>query len=158
MSPGGRARGEFPSLVLADPDGRTHALREAWQDGDALVLIGHRDCSTTLMAIPYFERIHRRRAHGTAVLVLQDDAAAARELGAELALSVPIRLEPPPYPLAFALQLEAVPTLFVVERGGRIARVAEGFDRGALEAVAGRMGIAGALFDPSDRAPPFRPG
>ncbi len=158
MSPGARSSGDFPDLVLDDPDGRGHPLKEAWRDGDALVLIGHRDCSTTRLTIPFFERIHRRRTRGTAVLVLQDDAATARELSAELSLSVPIRLEPLPYPLAAALQLEAVPTLFLVGRDGRITRVSEGFDRDALEGLAERMGIASALFDPADRAPAFRPG
>lgn len=155
---GARSSGNFPDHALADLDGRVRPLAEAWRDGDALVLIGHRDCSTTRLALPFFERIHRRRTRGTAVLVLQDDAAAARGLSAELALSVPIRLEPAPYALARALRLEAVPTLVLVERDGRIARVSEGFDRAALEALAARMGVSGPLFEPDDQAPVFRPG
>ena len=155
---GARSSGNFPDHALADLDGRVQPLAGAWRDGDALVLIGHRDCSTTRLALPFFERIHRRRTRGTAVLVLQDDAAAARGLSTELALSVPIRLEPAPYALARALRLEAVPTLVLVERDGRIARVSEGFDRAALEALAARMGVSGPLFEPDDQAPVFRPG
>jgi hypothetical protein len=155
---GARSSGNFPDHALADLDGRVRPLAQAWRDGEALVLIGHRDCSTTRLALPFFERIYRRRTRGTAVLVLQDDAAAARGLSAELALSVPIRLEPAPYALAGALQLEAVPTLVLVERDGRIARVSEGFDRAALEALAARMGVSGPLFEPDDQAPVFRPG
>lgn len=158
MSPGARSSGEFPDLALAELDGRVQPLRGAWREGEALVLIGHGDCSTTRLALPFFERIHRRRTRGTVVLVLQDDADAARDLSAELGLTVPIRLEPAPYPLAAALHVEAVPTLFLVARDGRIARVSEGFDRAALEGLAERMGVPGALFDPRDRAPAFRPG
>jgi hypothetical protein len=148
----------FPDLALADTAGRLHPLREAWRDGEALFLIGHRGCSTTREAIPVFERIHRRRARGSAVLVLQDEADAARALVAELALGVPIRLEPDPYPLAAALELVAVPTLLLVARDGRIASVSEGFRRTDLEALAERLGVAGPLFLPEDRAPAFRPG
>ena len=156
---GARSSGDFPDHALADLEGRVLPLaRGVAGRRRALVLIGHRDCSTTRLALPFFERIHRRRTRGTAVLVLQDDAAAARELSAELRLSVPIRLEPAPYALAGALQLEAVPTLVLVERDGRIARVSEGFDRDALEALAARLGVSGALFEPGDRAPAFRPG
>jgi hypothetical protein len=155
---GARSSGEFPDHALADLAGGIHALAEAWRDGDALLLIGHRDCSTTRLALPFFERIHRRRTSGTAVLVLQDDAATARGLSAELALSVPIRLEAPPYPLAGALRIEAVPTLVLVGRDGQIRSVSEGFDRDALEVLAARMGVNGPLFDPGDRAPLFRPG
>lgn len=153
-----RSSGPFPDLALPGLDGGGGPLAAAWRDAVALVLIGHGDCSTTRLALPFLERIHRRRTRGTALLVLQDEAAAARVLQAELGLSVPIRLEPSPYPLAAALRIEAVPTLLQVGRDGRIERVSEGFDRQALEAFAERLGAAGPLFEPSDRAPAFRPG
>jgi hypothetical protein len=155
---GARSSGPFPNLALPGLDGGGGPLASAWRDAVALVLIGHGDCSTTRLALPFLERIHRRRTQGTALLVLQDEAAAARELQAELALSVPIRLEPSPYPLADALRIEAVPTLLLVGRDGRIERVSEGFDRPALEAFAERLGVDGPLFEPADRAPAFRPG
>jgi hypothetical protein len=155
---GVRASGPFPALELADPDGAPRPLAEAWRDGQALVLIGHRDCPTTRLALPFFERIHRRRTRGTALLVLQDDAATVRTLRAELELTVPTRLEPPPYALAAQLHVRAVPTLLLIDTKGRIRRVCEGFDRRALESLAGELGVAGALFAPDDRAPAFRPG
>jgi hypothetical protein len=71
---------------------------------------------------------------------------------------VPIRLEPAPYPLAAKLRLEAVPTLVLVDSGGRILRTSVGFDRDVLQELAARMGVEGPLFAPSDRAPAFRPG
>ena len=153
-----RSSGPFPALELADLDGLVHPLREAWRDGDALVLIGHGDCSTTRLTLPFFERIHRQRTRGTALLVLQDDAEAARALQSELGLSVPIRLEPAPHALAADLRIEAVPTLVLVASGGRIVRASGGFDRDVLEALAAHLGTAGPLFEPADRAPAFRPG
>jgi hypothetical protein len=153
-----RSAGPFPELELADLDGVVRPLREAWRDGEALVLIGHGDCSTTRLALPFFERIHRRRTRGTALLLLQDDLQAARELQAELGLGVPIRLEPAPYALAAELRLEAVPTLVLVDGGGRIVRTSVGFDREVLQELAAHMGVDGPLFAPADRAPAFRPG
>jgi len=158
VPPSARSSGPFPALELPDLDGRTGSLIEAWKGGAALVLIGHRDCFTTRFALPFFERIHRRRTRGTALLVLQDDAATARALRADLDLSVPTRLEPSPYPLAAELTVAVVPTLFLVDESGRIARVSEGFDRRALEGLAAELGVAGALFAPEDRAPAFKPG
>ncbi|HKZ33404.1 MAG TPA: hypothetical protein VJ648_13725 [Vicinamibacteria bacterium] len=158
MAPGARCSGPFPELELADLAGVRHPLAGAWREGEALFLIGHGDCSTTRLTLPYFERIHRRCRRGTAWLVLQDKAEAARELQAELGLSVPIRLEPAPYALAAELRIEAVPTLVLVGRDGRIVRTSEGFDRDALEALAARLGTEGPLFAPDDHAPVFRPG
>jgi hypothetical protein len=155
---GVRATGPFPDLTFADPDGRSHSLAHAWRDGEALFVIGHRDCRTTREAIPYVERIHRRKTLGAVVLVLQDGASAARRLAADEELSLPVRLEPDPYPLAKDLALEVVPALVLVDRAGRIDRVSVGFRRADLEAFAARLGIAGTLFAPQDTAPAFRPG
>ena len=155
---GVRAEGPFPDLALADLDGRAHSLAQAWRDGEALFLIGHGDCRTTRQAIPYVDRIHRRKTRGVVVLVLQDDAEAARQLSAEVGLGLPVRLEPDPYPLARALSLAVVPALVLVDREGRIDRVSVGFRRVDLDAFALRLGVAGALFTTEDGAPEFRPG
>jgi hypothetical protein len=153
-----RSTGPFPEMALADLDGVVHPLAAAWRDGLALVLIGHGDCSTTRLSLPFFERIHRGHTRGSALLVLQDEVEAARELRAELELRVPIRLEPAPYALAAQLRLMAVPTLVLVDRDGLILRVSQGFDRDALQSLAERLGVEGPLFTAGDRAPAFRPG
>jgi hypothetical protein len=149
----------FPALALPDLEGRPRRLDEAWSGGLALILVGHADCRTTRDALPYLERIHRRRGAGSSVvLVLQDDRATAHAIVADQDLSVPVRLEPDPYPLARALQLIAVPTFYLVDALGRIERVSIGLSRSELEGFASSLGVAGPVFTPEDRAPEFRPG
>ena len=63
-----------------------------------------------------------------------------------MGLAVPVRLEADPYPVAAALELEVVPTLFLVDREGRIARVVEAFNRADLEALAARGGRRGTAL------------
>lgn len=148
----------FPAASLPDLDGRARPLAEAWAGGEALIAIGHRDCGTTRMALPYVDRIHRRRAAGTTVVaVLQDSAEGARGLRSELDLDLPLRLEPDPYTLAAALRVAVVPTLFVVGRDGRILEVCEAFRKPELEAIAARFGAL-PLFDAGDPTPAFKPG
>ncbi len=147
-----------PAPSPTSTGGLVHPLEAAWHDAPALVLIGHSDCSTTRQAIPYVDRIHRRKTRGVVVLVLQDDARAARQLTAEESLSLPIRLEPDPYPLARALDLGVVPALVLVDREGRIDRVSVGFRRADLDAFAARLGVAGTLVSLEDASPSFRPG
>lgn len=157
--PSARTKGPFPELALPDLEGDPRPLAEAWAKGDALILIGHRDCKTTRQTLPYLDRIHRRRAAGReARLVLQDDVETARGLVKDLGLEVPVRLEADPYPLAAALELVAVPTLFLVGADGGISRISEGFWRADLEAFAERLGVTGPLFVPEDKAPEFHPG
>jgi hypothetical protein len=157
--PAVRREGAFPALILRDLEGNAHPLAEAWSQGEALFLIGHRDCKTTRETLPYFDRIHRRSRRGHAVrLVLQDDVDTARTLVATMGLAVPVLLEPDPYPLAQALDLVAVPTLFLVDRAGAISHVTEAFNRADLETLAARVGVEGPLFAADDRAPAFKPG
>lgn len=156
---GVRTQGPFPALPLPGIDDGARPLSEAWRDGEALFLIGHRNCKTTRQTLPFLDRIHRRRGAGRSVVaILQDDAATARELRASLDLALDLRLEPDPYPVAAALDLAAVPTLFLVGRDGGIQRVCEAFVRAELESLAERLGAPPPLFAPEDNAPALRPG
>jgi hypothetical protein len=146
-------------MALRDLDGRLRPVEEAWAGGEALVLVGKRDCKTSRQTIPFVERIHRRRAAGHGVVVvLQDDAETARALAADLRLETPIRLDEDPYPLVAELGLEVVPTLFLVGRDGAIVKATEAFHRADLEEYAARLGVAGPLFTPEDKAPAMKPG
>ena len=149
----------FPAHSLPDLEGLQRPLETAWAEGPALVVVGHRDCATTRLTLPFVDRIHARRPPSASVLaVLQDDAGAVRDLMADLGLTLPVLLEPDPYPLSSELKLRAAPTLLLVDRKGAIARAAEGFSRDELEAFSRELGIAEPLFSPDDTAPPRRPG
>jgi len=146
-------------MALRDLDGNLRSVEEAWKGGEALVLIGKRECKTTRQTIPFVERIERRRAAGHGVLVvLQDDAETARALAADLRLETPVRLDEDPYPLVAELRLEVVPTLFLVGRDGAIVKTTEAFHRADLEEYAARLGVPGPLFTPEDKAPAMKPG
>jgi peroxiredoxin len=156
---GVRRSGRFPGATLPDLDGAPRSLAEAWRDGDALVLIGHRTCKTTRQTLPYVDRLWRRRAAGHEVVaVLQDTPEEARELARTLSLEMPLRLEADPYPLAQELGLTTVPTLFLLDRDGQIRATSEGFSRADLESFAQRLGVPAPLFTPEDKAPAMKPG
>lgn len=150
------ATNPFPSHSLPDLDGVQRPLELAWNEGPALVVVGHRDCATTRLTLPFIDRLHARGA--SVVTVLQDDAPAARQLMADLGLTMPVVLEGEPFPLAGELKLRAAPTLMLVGRDGIIARAAEGFSRDDLEGFSAALGIEGPLFSPEDTAPARRPG
>jgi hypothetical protein len=156
---GVRTHGAFPSLALPDLEDAPRPLAEAWREGDALLLIGHRNCKTTRETLPFVDRIHRRRAAPHGVLaILQDDKQTARELQGKLSLELPLRLESDPYPVALLLGLTTVPTLFLVDRAGQIRQVSEGFVRKDLETFASLLGVAAPLFTSEDKAPAMKPG
>jgi hypothetical protein len=149
----------FPSHSLPDLEGVQRPLHMTWAEGPALILVGHRDCATTRLTLPFLDRIHTNRPPGSSVVaVLQDDAAAARALMSDLGLSMPVLLEGDPFPLSAELKLRAAPTLMLVGRDGAIVKAAEGFSRIDLDGLAVALGTTVPLFSPTDTAPPRRPG
>jgi peroxiredoxin len=153
------ASNPFPTHSLPDLDGVQRPLSMSWSEGPALIVIGHRDCATSRLTLPFVDRLYQRRAPGTSVVaILQDEPQAARALMADLGLTMPVLLEPDPYPLAAELKLRAAPTLMLVGTDGLIAKAAEGFSRDDLQAFAAALGLAAPLFSPDDSAPPRRPG
>jgi len=149
----------FPDVDLPGLDGQRRPISEAWAQGWGLIAVGHGECGTTRLTLPFVDRIHQRRPPtATAVAVLQDDAEAARALVEELGLHLPVRLEEDPYPLAARIGLGTVPTLFLVTPQGRIEAVAEGFRRADLETFAARLEVPPPFFLPGDDAPALRPG
>lgn len=149
----------FPTHSLPDLEGVQRPLSKSWKEGPALIVIGHRDCATSRLTLPFVDRLYQRRPAGASVVaVLQDEPAAARALMADLGLTMPVLLEADPFPLAAELSLRAAPTLMLVGADGLIAKATEGFSRDDLEAFSAALGVAGSLFSPDDTAPPRRPG
>ena len=152
-------RTAVPPLALRDLGGARRPLAASWAAGPALLFIGHSDCQTSRLTLSYVDRLHRRRAAPVAVVaIVQDAPAAARELAAELGLGLPVLIEEDPYPVSEALGLTTVPTLLLVDDGGRVTERSEGFRRAALESLAERLGVPPPFFAPGDTAPALRPG
>lgn len=149
----------FPARRLPGLDGAERDLSEAWRAGPAVLAIGHADCPTSQLTLPFVERLFRRRPPGLhALVILQDEPAVARDLAARLGLTLPVVLEPDPYPLAVDLALRSVPVTWLVGSDGRIRRAIEGFSRDEMERLAAEAGLEGPLFGAEDAVPPRRPG
>ncbi len=153
-----RDSGPYPRLALDSLKGGVRSLESVWAEGDALILHGHRNCKTTRQTLPFVDRIHRRKGKGTVLAVLQDDRETALALVRDQGLDLPVLLEDDPYPLAAALSLEVVPTLFFITKAGTIDKAVQAFNRAELEGFAARLGVTGPLFVPEDNAPAMTPG
>jgi hypothetical protein len=148
----------FPALRLPALDGADHALADAWQAKPAVILVGHSGCDTTRFTLPFVERLHRGRAAGSVLAVLQDEPADGRALAERLGLTLPVLLDREPYALVSALALPLVPAVFLVGEGGGVERVSEAFRRDELQAFADRLGVPPPFFRPDEKVPALRPG
>ena len=145
----------LPAALVPDLKGRPRPLDELWTPGGGLLVVGHADCGTTRLALPYLERIHR--GGGRVAVILQEDEAGARAVVANHRLTLPVRLDVDPYRLSEALALETVPTHYHVDAGGAVLEILQGFRGDAYERLALALG-APSPFRPGDTVPALRPG
>ena len=147
----------FPALALPALAGGARDLSRVVRP--TLVSLGHGECPTTRLLLPYVERIHHARRPGTDVIVvLQDTPEDARALAGELLLKVPILLDEEPYALGAALATDTVPLSLVVAPGGRIEHAWPAFRRRDLAEAAALFGVSAPFFAADDPAPELRPG
>jgi hypothetical protein len=146
----------FPSLDVLALDGPPRDLSQRAQP--TLVVLGHADCGTTRLLLPFLERIHLRRRQGTEVaLVLQDAPPEARALAREYGLTLPVLLDREPWPLGQALGARTVPLTLLLGPGGVVQGSSTAFRREDVERAAAWLGVA-PLFTDTDVAPALRPG
>ena len=95
--------------------------------------------------------------------VSQDDARATKGFASEYGVTFPLLLDPDGYAVSNAYGLTNVPTIFLIESGGKVKVSSTGFDKQDLETIASELAerrkIALApLFRPDEVVPANKPG
>ena len=150
VRPGQRAPSfTLPEMVSGQPVG------DPWTAGRVVLAFFKVTCPTCQMAAP---KVRALADAGVPVTAIGQDpppklAAYADRYGQ----AVPTLSEPPPYRVADAFGVTAVPTLFVVSEEGVVEDKVGGWDRDGWNRVAASFGT-GPVSKPGDGLPPFRPG
>jgi peroxiredoxin len=109
------------------------------------------------MTFPFLERIH---AAGAARIfgISQNDAADTREFNEEFGVTFPTLLdsEDEGFPASNDYGISSVPTMFLVEPGGAITQVMEGWRKRDIEALA--VPAVAGLFRPGEYVPEWKAG
>jgi peroxiredoxin len=153
LDPGSRA----PEFRLPRLDGGTAALQEIVANGPALIAFFKTTCPVCQLTLPFLERIHKA---GTLPVyaISQDDAEDTREFNREFGLTLPTLLDSArsDYQASNAFGISSVPSMFLIERGGGIARVIEGWSKRDVESLGG---LAGAqVFRQGENVPEWKAG
>ena len=154
-----------PGFVLKSLEGKEYSLASLLEKGSVLVAFFKISCPVCQFTLPFLQRIADRYA-GDAVTVLsisQDDARSTKEFNREYGVKMPTLLDDPGYPVSNAYGLTNVPTIFLIEPGGKVKISCMGFDKAALEKIAAefstrRKMAAAPLFRPDEIVPDQRPG
>jgi peroxiredoxin len=156
LNPGAQA----PSFSLADSDG---AIRRLSHDHLTLLVFFETDCPTCHLTLPYLNRLAAALKDKAEIIgVSQDEAAPTRELIAQMPIEFPVLLDRE-WEVSRQYDPLAVPTLFLIDRSGKITRTMTSFDKSELNAIAATMCEATGdevftLAERYDGAPETKPG
>ena len=131
-------------------------------DGPKALIFFKVTCGTTKLATPAIERLAQAYP-GHVVGVGQDAPADLDAFGRTYDLTLPLVPDPDPYPASDGYQIVSAPTAVLVDAEGRVADVAESWDRAAWNrvsaALAGLLGVEPVeVSELHDGLPDFKPG
>jgi len=148
---------QAPSFRLNALDAAPQSLDEILAHGPSLLVFYKISCPVCQLTAPYLQRL----AAGKSLQVVgisQDDANGTRGFTERFGVQFPTLLDSfsEGYPASNAYGITSVPSLFLIERDGAIARSFAGFSKRDFEEIASRAGIS--IFGPADDVPEWKAG
>ena len=153
LDPGTRA----PGFRLERLEGGEASLAELTAGGSLLLVFYKVTCPVCHMTMPFLERM---RASGTLAIcaISQNDAGDTRVFNNQFDIGIPTLLdsEREDFPASNAYGISSVPTMLLVEQGGEISRVVEGWSKADMESLGKAAGMT--LFRVDDDVPAWKAG
>jgi peroxiredoxin len=151
------AGAKAPLFRLTDLDGSARSLEDILAGGPALLAFYKISCPVCQLTAPYLERLATNNAIQV-IGISQDDANATRGFMKRFGVTFPTLLDSSSegYPASNAYGITSVPSLFLLERDGTIARSFNGFSKRDFEEIGVRAGVL--PFGPDDQVPEWRAG
>jgi peroxiredoxin len=150
LQPGDKVRSfTLPDAATGEP------VSDPWRDGPVVLAFFKVTCPVCQLTAPKVQAL----ADGGArvVAIGQDPSPRLAAYAERYGQRVTTLSEPPPYLVAGAYGVRAVPTLFLVDADGLLVDAVAGWDRTGWNRVAAAAG-ASAVSREGDGLPSFRPG
>ncbi len=166
MSAGAAPGARAPAFRLPLAGDGERGLADLVRAGGGVLLFFKQGCATSELVLSRLAPLAGALAReGRPFLaVAQETAEAARAIRAANGLPFPLAWEDAPYRVSSAYGIETVPTLLVIDRGGRVAARLTGFVKSEYLALGGLLERALALggtppvLDRPEDLPAVQPG
>ena len=119
---------------LLDLDGRERRIEK----GPLLIVFFETDCPTCRLTLPFLNRLVEVTGHDSVVAISQDSLNETRSFKSSMGLSYPLLLDSN-LEVTRAYDPLAVPTLFLLDRFGKIAGTSIGFSRVELNRLSASL-------------------
>ncbi len=154
-----------PDFSLATVQGQVFTLSESLQKGPAVVAFFKVSCPVCQFTLPFLERIDQayRDDPVTIQAVSQDNAEKSRLFGEKFGVTLPLAIDGQGFPVSKSYGFSTVPSIFLIDRDGRIRFQFCGFSKAGLihlsEEIAALVARPPApVFLAGERVPEMRPG
>jgi peroxiredoxin len=146
-----------PAFRLTGLDGQKKSLAEILANGPAVLAFYKVSCPVCQLTFPFLERMAASESLQM-IAISQDDDSSTRSFNQRFSVHFPTLLDSSKegYPASNAFGISTVPSLFVVEKDGQIAKAFSGFSKRDLEAVGERAGVK--PFRPDENVPEWKAG
>ena len=154
-----------PDFRLKALDGKDYLLSALLERGPVVAAFFKISCPVCQFTFPFLERIHTRYA-GDGVTILgisQDNPRDTKDFCQEFGITFPVVTDEKDYPVSNAYGLTHVPTIFLVDTGGKVKVSCMGFGKKDLETIAAQLAerrkmSRAPLFKPDEVIPANKPG
>lgn len=148
-----------PDFRLERLEGGSVSLAELTAGGPAALVFFKITCPVCQMTLPILERIHSAAPGALAIYgISQNGPEDTSEFARQFGIRFPLLLdtEESDFAVSNAYGISSVPTIFVVERGGSISSVCEGWGRRDIESLGERAGVK--ALQSGDNVPEWKAG
>jgi peroxiredoxin len=146
-----------PNFRLARLGGGEVTLAEIAAAGPALIAFFKVTCPVCQLTCPFLERIW---AAGTIPVygISQNDAGDTREFNDEFRITFPTLLDPEEdnFPASNGFGISSVPTIFLIEHDGTVARAIEGWLKKEIEWLGRKAGVS--VIRATENVPEWKAG
>ena len=146
-----------PPFRLKNLSGAAESLEEILARGPALLAFYKISCPVCQLTFPYLERLTASSSMQV-IGISQDDKGSTEEFNRRFGVTFSILLDQSKegYPASNAYGITSVPSMFLVEPGGNIAKSFSGFSKRDMEAIGQLAGVP--VFKPEDNVPEWKAG
>jgi peroxiredoxin len=131
---------QAPGFSLERLGGGSVTLADILAGGPVLLAFFKISCPVCQLTLPYLEQLH---ASGRRIFAIsQNDAEDTRDFNREFGITLPVLLDSQAagFPASNAYAIFSVPTMFLVESGGAIEKVVEGWRKRDMELLGVQFG------------------